>query len=132
MAHGSKKWICAIDTAGGRVKRSRHRSIEDKLGRLAVGTTVRRRDYWTECECCRAEDRNFTFPPWERCSSCRAEEAARHRAGWNNWAWLSHAPKWFRKGIEGQYRARVRNLLANERYDDLPQRGPRDAAWNYW
>jgi len=132
MAHGTRKWIDAIDTAGGRVKRSRHRSIDDKLGRLAIGATVRKNDSSVDCDTCRSEASEFNMFRWEKCSRCRAAEATRRRAGWNDWAWLAHAPKSFRREIQAKYRARIRHLMVNERYDDLPQRRPRDAAWNYW
>ena len=29
-------------------------------------------------------------------------------------------------------RAQARDLIANERYDDLPSWYPRDIYWNYW
>lgn len=132
MAHGSKRWIYAIDSAGGRAKRSRHRSNEDKLGRLAIGATVRKTDRSIECDICRAEAGEFNLWSWEKCSTCRAEAAARRRAGWNEWAWLRHAPKSFRREIEKRYRARLRELIVSERFDELPQQGPRDAAWDYW
>lgn len=132
MAHGSKQWVLAADMPGGRVKRSRHRTNVDKLGRLAIGATVRKRDGWAECRACRAEARDHSLPPWQQCRQCCDDEAARRRAGWGRWNWLRHAPARFRRILEREYRARVRHLMATRRYEEVPVRGPRNAAWQYW
>jgi hypothetical protein len=96
MAHGSRKWIYAIDVSGGRVKRSRHRTYDDRLGRLSRASEFRRHDRWREM------------------------------------AWLRHAPKFYRRLEQRKFRACVRDIMRHGRYDDLPSRGPRDAAWSYW
>jgi hypothetical protein len=46
-------------------------------------------------------------------------------------------PRWFRRQLERQYRARVRHILAVARYDDaryelLPVTRRKDAAWLFW
>lgn len=132
MAHGSKWWVLAVDVPGGRVKRSRHRSSEDPLGRFAIGATVRKRDAWREFRSCRAEALEYHLPPSEPCRTCRAADKARERTGWHRRAWYEHAPASFRRMLEQQYRARVRYLTVTERYDELPVRARRDAAWLYW
>lgn len=132
MAHGSKRWVLAADTPGGRVKRSRHRTTPDRLGRLSVGAIVRKKDSWDECRFCRTEAEEYGLPPWQQCRRCCDEEGARRRAGWNRWNWLGHAPARFRRMLEREFRARVRYLMATKRYEELPHSRPRDAAWRYW
>jgi hypothetical protein len=132
MAHASKRWLVAVDEPGGRVKRSRHRTTHDRLGRLSIGATIRRRDWWFVCPSCRIEQIEYRLPAGEPCRACRAAEEAQTRSGWHRWAWYAHAPAHFRRTLERQYRARVRHLMVNGRYDELPHRRRRDAAWLWW
>ena len=50
--------------------------------------------------------------------------------------WIGHrfgrapAPKWYRRLLYRQYRARVRDLMRHERYEALHS-PPRDGSW-YW
>lgn len=40
-------------------------------------------------------------------------------------------PSWFRRDLNAAYRAKVREEIANGRYDDIP-RPRRNAKWLYW
>lgn len=62
------------------------------------------------------EGRHVSYTPDPR----RAEEK-RH---WK-------APRWYRNALEKKYRAKIRDLMVHERYDDLPNRRRRDADWNW-
>jgi ribosomal protein S18 acetylase RimI-like enzyme len=126
MAHGSKRWIVAHD---GRVKRSRHRTHRDWLRAL-----VRWPDWHARCAACEAE-RERHQPRWGyiQCTACREKDRVRDGPrGAGRWSAYGRAPAWFRRGLERQLRARVRHLMVHGRYDELPQRGRRDAAWLYW
>jgi len=56
----------------------------------------------------------------------------RARTGGSRSVSLGSPPASFRRLLERQYRARVRQLMVNERYDELPVRRRSDAAWLYW
>ncbi len=144
MAHGSKRWIVAVDRQlQRRLKRSRHRTADDALGPLVWSA---RRWWRDDCPACAAEgayyEANAQPPRWRVaavyvCRGCReARQLERRIRGGNVWL-RSGVPRWFRRQLEQEYRARVRHIMAEARYDDtrydaLPPTRRKDAAWLYW
>jgi len=128
MAHGSKRWIIAVDARlARRLKRSRHRTSDDVLGPLAPFSWRSRRD----CPECAGP-----WTVWDSCRRCREVRRAEARLRGCTWPGRG-APRWFRQQLECQYRARVRHILAVARYDDaryelLPATRRKDAAWLFW
>jgi hypothetical protein len=56
-----------------------------------------------------------------------------HRAKHHNARYLLiPSLKWYRQRASKDRRALERDLVAHERYDDLPTRYPRNIYWNLW
>lgn len=57
----------------------------------------------------------------------------RFRASHHNvWSWRPRSFKVEKTIKSGLRRAHERNLMAHERYDDLPRRYPQCILWEYW
>lgn len=105
MAHGKRKWIVRHD---GRIKRSRHRTRMDWMGELAAGAAHAR---WQACRCWRCSPYPRTL-----CADCALYE----RVHWPKGRRRSFTPPAaHRRGIVQKYRAQMKQLMRNGRYDDL-------------
>ena len=118
MAHNSKRFI-AVSLPGERVriKRSRHRTREDRVaplhlrrGRDRVGTTFRysrreKRYAWGGCPDCLVLMVDYDFwRPRHECDTCEAKSDIQY----DLWTW--NVPKSYRKGLTRQLRARERAI----------------------
>ena len=122
--HHSKRWVRTYD---GRLKRSSHRTIQDRLGDV-----IRPDNEWTfERDCRDCAQINALHGYFASCSRCREREdycsnIVKERNGYKC------APRHYRNAIERQYRRKNSQMMAHGRYDILPLRERLNGAGYSW